>query len=417
MKKVIFFYILFFVSQLLASQTLSEIIALAEPGSKIELPKGVFKGPITINKPLLLVGSGKKSIIENSENGTVITINSPGVTIKNLTIRKSGHQRYSLNSGIKADNASNITIENCNIHETLFGIVFHNIKNSKIINNTIKSYKQKVVDNRGDGIRLWNCDNILIKGNTLFESRDIAINRSNHTKIIKNTLQNGRYGILIDMSQNTSVSLNKIYSNYVGIRCKGAKNIDINNNIIVKTHLSTGIGVMLDGGKNLHVTHNTLTGHAQAIYINSSVAEIGMQRYIEYNKIINNNVALHFYTTIKNNTIRYNNIIGNLEDVVKNIKGGEYFKNDIEENYWDRYIGFDKNGDGISDIPYQVLIYADKLWQFDQHLKFFYATPLLSIVDFLERLAPFSEPVLLLEDTKPRTKPIPITPPTKYLNF
>lgn len=134
-----------------------------------------------------------------------------------------------------------------------------------------------------------------------------------------------------------------------------------------------------------------------------------MQRYIKYNKIINNNVAFHFAATIKNNTIKYNDIIGNLEDVVRDARRGKYYKNDIEMNYWDRYIGFDKNSDGISDMPYQVLIYADKLWQFSPHLKFFYGTPLLSAIDFFERLAPFTSPALLLEDIKPKTKPILIT--------
>ncbi len=399
---------MFFSLQLQANQTLRQIIAQAKAGSKIELPKGVFKGPITIDKPLILTGIGRQSVIEGDRNGTVISIKSSYVTIENLTIRGSGHQRYSLDSGISAYNALHVDIKNCYFDRTLFGVVFHNISNSKIINNSIKSYKEKVVDNRGDGIRLWGSHDNIIAKNHLYESRDISLSRSNHNRVTDNILENGRYGILSDMSSDINITLNKIYSNYAGIRCKGGKNIFISNNQIVKTRLSTGIGIMLEGGKNIHITHNTLTGHAQAFFINSREEEIGMQRFIEYNKIINNNVAFHFYTTIKNNTIKYNNIIGNLEDVVKDIRGGKYHKNDIEMNYWDRYIGFDKNKDGISDIPYQVLIYADKLWQFDHHLKFFYATPVLSIVDFLERLAPFSDPVLLLEDPKPKTKPIPL---------
>jgi len=43
------------------------------------------------------------------------------------------------------------------------------------------------------------------------------------------------------------------------------------------------------------------------------------------------------------------------------MRGGKYYKNDIEMNYWDHYIGFDKNSDGISDIPFQVLIYGDQI--------------------------------------------------------
>jgi len=40
-------------------------------------------------------------------------------------------------------------------------------------------------------------------------------------------------------------------------------------------------------------------------------------------------------------------------------------------------------------------------------MKFFYATPVLSLIDFIERLAPFSEPLLLMRDEKPRISPVP----------
>ncbi len=399
--RVLFIFI-FFHTILLANPTLMDIIAKAKVGSKIELPSGVFQGPITINKPLILTGIGKKSVIQNNNKGTVITITSPDVTISNLTIRGSGHQRYSLDSGIKVIKSSHVVIKNCDFNRTLFGIILQDSFNSKIINNTIKSYKEKVVDNRGDGIRLWGSHNNLISKNRLFHSRDISLNRSNNNTVRNNIIKNSRYGILINMCQDISVVANIINSNYAGIMLKGGKNIKIRNNKIIKTHLATGTGIMIKNGKNIHIAHNTLTGHAQAFYINTSTSEIGMQRFIEYNKIQNNNVAFHFYSIIKNNTIKYNNIIGNLEDVVKDIPKSKYYNNDIKLNFWDKYVGFDRNGDGISDMPYQVLIYADKLWQFDHRLKFFYGTPLLSIVDFIERLAPFSEPSLLLEDNQPK---------------
>ena len=403
--KVIFLPIFLCVT-LFAQESLVDIIKHSLPNSKIELPQGVFKGPIVIDKPITLVGVGKKSIIQNDGKGTVIVIKSPNVVISDITIRGSGHQRYSLDSGIKIKNSSHVVIKNCYLDKTLFGIIMHDTSNSTILNNTIKSYNEKVVDNRGDGIQLWNSNNNQILKNKLLKSRDISINRSNNNTIKNNTIEQSRYGVLLNMSSNTSVFSNKITSNYVGVMIQGGKNLYIKNNTIVKTHLATGTGIMIKGGKNVHITHNTLTGHSQAIYINSRTAEIGMQRYIEHNKILNNNVAFHFYTTIKNNTIKYNNIIGNLEDVVKDIPKSKYYQNDIRQNYWDRYIGFDNNKDGISDIPYQVLIYADKLWQFDHHLKFFYATPLLSIIDFMEKLAPFVEPTLLLEDLKPQISPI-----------
>ena len=409
MRVTLAFFTLFLSISLFSKESLNEIIKQAEPGSKIELPKGVFRGPIIINKPLILEGFKQKSIIKGDGNGTVITILAPHVEIKDITIQDSGKQRYNFDSGIKVENARDITIKNCKIKRTLFGIIFHNTSNSKIINNTITSYKESVVDNRGDGIRLWGSNNNLIANNYLIRSRDLSISRSNNNTVKNNTIKESRYGIMVDMSHDVNITSNKIALNYAGIMVGNGKNINIKDNIIAKTRLSTGIGILLKNGKNLHVSHNLITANSQAFYIDSSPAEIGIQRYIDHNEITRNNSAFHFHSVVKNNIIKNNNIVENLEDVLIDSEGYGKYKNEIEENYWDRYIGFDKDGDGISDMPYKVLIYADKLWEFDQHLKFFYATPLLSIVDFIERLAPFSEPVLLLEDTKPRRKENPDT--------
>ena len=409
MRIILAFFTLLLSVSLFSKANLSEIIKQAEPGSRVELPKGVFRGPIIIDKPLILEGFKQKSIIKGDGNGTVITILSPHVEIKDITIQGSGKQRYNFDSGIKVENARDITIKNCKIKQTLFGIIFHNTSDSKIINNTITSYKERVVDNRGDGIRLWGSNNNLIANNHLIRSRDLSISRSNNNTIKNNVIKESRYGIMVDMSRDVNITSNKIALNYAGIMVGNGKNINIKDNIIAKTRLSTGVGIMLKNGKNIHVSHNLITANSQAFYIDSAPSEIGIQRYIDHNEIIRNNNAFHFHSVVKNNIIKNNNIVENLEDVLIDSEGYGKYKNVIEENYWDRYIGFDKDGDGISDMPYQVLIYADKLWQFDHHLKFFYATPLLSIVDFIERLAPFSEPVLLLEDTKPRREKNPDT--------
>jgi len=401
----IFIIMIFFAGFILAKSQLQEVIDKTPAYSKIELPNGVFQAPIFINKPLILKGS-KYTVIQGNTKGTLLHIKGSNITIENITFKKSGNQRYSLDSAIRIDGSSKIRVKNCKFQEVLFGVIFYDSFDSVIDNSTFKSYKEPIADNRGDSVRLWNCKNITIKDNNISNSRDISINRSQNITIKNNYEKNGRYGILINMSKNVNVERNKILSNYVGIMCEGSSDINITKNNIIKSHLSTGTGIMLSGGKNIHITLNKIKSHAQAIYVSTTLAELGMRRYIEFNDISNNNTAFHFYQTIKNNTIKNNNITNNLDDVVKDVRGGKYFENDIKLNFWDKNKGFDRNEDGISDTPYLVMIYADKLWQFNHKLKLFYGTPLLSIVDFIEKLAPFSEPVLLMKDTSPMITPI-----------
>ena len=95
-------------------------------------------------------------------------------------------------------------------------------------------------------------------------------------------------------------------------------------------------------------------------------------------------------------------MMGNIEDVVNDSKRDRTQDNDIVGNYWDSYTGFDNNGDGIGDTPHKVYRYADQLWLYNNNVKFFYGSPVISLLNFLAKLAPFSKPLFLMEDKKPK---------------
>ena len=52
-----------------------------------------------------------------------------------------------------------------------------------------------------------------------------------------------------------------------------------------------------------------------------------------------------------------------------------------------------------------MLAYADRIWLETPAARFFRNSPVLELLDFLERLAPFSAPALILRDSAPRMKP------------
>lgn len=404
MKKTVFLFFIVGVFGLFAG-ALQDAIDQAAPGAKLSLPAGRFKGPVEISKPLIIEGKGKNTVIEGTGSGSVVHIDASHVTLRNLSIRNSGRQRYRLDSAIVVNRAKDVTVEKCTLQDVLFGIILNDTEESTLRGNTIISYREDVADNRGDGIRLWASHHNLITGNHLKNGRDLSLTRSNHNVIEDNEIQYGRYGVLLQMCHAITLRHNRITANDVGVLCRGSNHVHIEDNTIVKTFLATGTGVMLIGGKELYVQHNTVMKHAQAFYIDATAKNRKMKRFIEHNRIALNNEAFHFHADIANNTIRCNTVDGNLFDVVKDIRSAPIMHNVIALNYWDQYQGFDRDHDGIGDTPYQVLLYADRLWQFAPHLKFFYGTPLLSVVNFIEKVAPFSAPVLLLEDREPKREP------------
>ncbi|MDD3060709.1 MAG: nitrous oxide reductase family maturation protein NosD, partial [Sulfurimonas sp.] len=122
------------------------------------------------------------------------------------------------------------------------------------------------------------------------------------------------------------------------------------------------------------------------------------------NKILYNSEAMHFHSLSEANVIKENVIIGNIEDILNDSRGSRTYENEIVGNYWDNYEGFDTNGDNIGDTPHKVYQYADQLWVYDPNVKFFYGSPVISLLNFLAKLAPFTKPLFLLEDTKPKVR-------------
>ena len=48
------------------------------------------------------------------------------------------------------------------------------------------------------------------------------------------------------------------------------------------------------------------------------------------------------------NTINYNNFVGNTFDISTN---GDLVLNNFDNNYWDKYEGYDLNRNGTGDVP------------------------------------------------------------------
>ncbi len=382
------------------SQSLQSYIDKVKEGSKLELPRGVFKGNIIINKPLMIVGQKGKTVIRGDGNGTVIKIRSSNVMLKNLIIEHSGKEHERVDAGISIKNADFCTIKNCKIRDCLFGIDLQNVHNSKIIGNYITS-KPFPLGIRGDGVRLWYSNDNILRGNHLYKSRDFVIWYSHGNLIEKNIGEYGRYSLHF-MYAGKNIVKNNIYKhNSVGIFFMYSKDTIAEGNMIMSSIGTTGIGIGLKDASNFTIKNNTILYCAKGFYIDRSPFDPTSKNYITGNKILYNSIGMHFHSLSTNNEIKKNIFKGNMENVYDDSGVIHSVMNHWENNYWDDYEGLDKNRDGIGDTPYTLYYYADKMWLLNPNVRFFYGSPVISILNFLYKLAPFSEPVKLLTDPKP----------------
>jgi nitrous oxidase accessory protein len=387
----------------LTANILQETIDNAPLGATLKLSAGIYSGNITINKPITILGKEDGVIIDGGGVGKVITINSSNVILKNLTIKNSGTQMYNLDSAIFINKSKNSEISNCKILNSLYGIDMLMVEDSIISNNFITSYSNDI-SLRGDALKIWHSNNNIISNNTIDKVRDVTLNYSNNNKIVDNLVTNSRFAMSINYSKNNFVKENIFKYNSVSLMLMMAKDTKIINNSMLSSKGAAGIGIMIKGGDQLLFDNNSIKYNANAFYIDSALKETGMKRYILNNDISYNKEALHFHLTIRNNTFSNNSFVGNIDDVVKSAASFETRSNVVEYNYWDRYAGFDTNGDNIGDTSHKMYQYADRLWHYNNKVKFFYASPIMALLNFLAQVAPFIDPILLLEDTKPIVK-------------
>ena len=391
------------ICSILNANLLQEAIDKAPDGSIIKLPKGRYSGSIVINKPITIIGKEDGVIIDGEGNGTVITIGSSFVTLKNLKIVNSGSYSHTLDAAIKVNKAKQCEISDCIIEDCLFGIDLQMTNNSIISNNTITS-KDLDLGLRGDGLRLWYSNDNIVRKNSLIKSRDMVVWYSHGNLIEENYGEYNRYSLHFMYAGKNIVRNNTYTHNSVGIFFMYSKDTIAVGNVIKSSLGATGMGIGLKDVSNFTIKDNTILYNAQGIYIDRSPFEPDSHNWIEDNKVLYNAEALHFHSMSENNIIKNNTIMGNIEDIVNDSRGSKTNENEIEGNFWDNYTGFDRDGDNIGDTPHKVYQYADQLWTYNPSVKFFYASPVISLLNFLAKLAPFSEPVFLLEDKKPKVK-------------
>ncbi len=387
-----------------ANNPLQAAIDAAPSGARLDLPAGVYRGNIVINKPLIIDGKNQQAIIEGDGNGTVVRITSPFVTLTHLTIRHSGAQHERVDAGIAIAKAHHCTITHNRIEDCLFGIDLQQVSESNISGNWITS-KPFELGLRGDGVRLWYSNDNTLSHNTLVKSRDFVVWYSHGNRIENNYGEWGRYSLHFMYAGRNYVHNNTYVHNTVGIFFMYSRDTIATGNVIKNSMGTTGLGIGLKDASNFTLRGNKILYCARGLYIDRSPFQPDTNNTIEENAILYNSEGVHFHSLSLHNVFRNNVLKGNIDTVVNDSYNTKVTENVWNGNYWERYEGFDKDGDGIGDTPYTLHTYADKVWMLNPNVKFFYGSPVISILNFLARLAPLSEPVRLLTDHHPRIHP------------
>ncbi len=388
------------------------LVDAAAEGAVLTPEPGHYAGPVVIDKPLTIDGQGRVTI-DGGGKGTLILLETDGATLKGLTLRNSGNSHNELDSGVQVRGNFNVVKENV-IEDCLFGVDLQQSRNNIVRRNRISS---KAVDLgvRGDAVRLWYSFDNQVTDNEIRGSRDMVVWYSRDNLIARNDARGGRYSLHFMYSQANRVEDNHYEDNTVGIFLMYSDGVIVRNNSIARAQGTTGVGIGFKETSDVTIEGNKVLHCATGLYIDVSPYQPDTTNRIRDNLIAYNGVGIRWLNDWQGNEFTGNRFKGNIVQMV--VEGGKGASRNLwEGNHWDDYEGFDRDRDGVGDTPYELYAYADRLWMDVPPAQFFKGTPMLEVVDFLERLAPFSPPQLMAQDARPRmsadTPPAIARPPS-----
>ncbi|MBI5496698.1 MAG: nitrous oxide reductase family maturation protein NosD [Deltaproteobacteria bacterium] len=368
----------------------------APAGSVLKPPPGRYSGPVLMQKVLTIEGAGVT--IDGGGKGTVFVADVSGATLRGLTFTGSGDSHSTDDACLNLRGNGNTLQENV-FEDCLFGIDLKQANRNAVVGNRIRS-KRVPLGLRGDAIRLWYSKDNRVEGNVVTDSRDVVVWYSDGNIIKGNTGTGSRYSLHFMFAQHNVVVDNRYDNNSVGIYVMYTQGVEIRNNVISRSAGPTGMGIGFKEASSSVVSGNTLIYCAVGISSDLSPDEPDTTIEISDNRIAYNGVGLSIVGNKTGTVIMRNVFEGNIDQVSQS-GGGSAMHNTWKGNYWDDYQGFDRNRDDVGDTPYELYAYTDRIWMEMPVARFFKNAPLMEAIDFLERLAPFSTPDLLVKDEQP----------------
>jgi nitrous oxidase accessory protein len=386
--------------------SISAALEAANSGDRIEVHGGVYEGPLLVEKPVTLTGIDWP-VIDGNSQGTVVKLGAPNTVLSGFIIRNSGASLDEENSGI-AGEASNLVIENNRLEGTLFGIYLREAEGSIIRGNLIQS-KDLELARRGDPIRVWYSNNVLIAENEVEKGRDVVLWYSEHLTVRGNTITDGRYGLHFMYCDDATITDNLLAYNSVGTFMMYSRRLQLIHNTIAYNHGPSGFGIGLKDMDDALVKENLFLANRVGAHLDNSPREVDSLGTYDGNVFAYNDIGVNLMPSVRHNRFSSNSFIENQEQV--DIGGGGMTRENqwtVGEmgNFWSDYAGYDQAGDGFGDEEYRADRLFENLTSRYPILRLFIFSPSSQAVDFAAKAVPFVRPQPKLTDSQPLMSPI-----------
>jgi nitrous oxidase accessory protein len=378
----------------------SELDEAAE-GTALCLAAGDYAGPVVLRSGRALWGP-REAVIRSSGTGTTVRLEGEGAALLGLTVDGSGGRFDLLDAAVHVAGRG-ARVEGVRVHDAVFGILVERASSVLVRANEVVGDATRSLGLRGDGIRLWECTDSVVEDNFLDHGRDMVLWYASRNRIAHNRVEGGRYGAHLMYSHENEVTGNDFIGNVTGLFIMYSRDVAVRRNVFAHSGGAAGIGLGMKESGNLDVRDNLFVDDTLALYVDTSPLWPDDRNVFEGNVFRLNDVAVGFLGRAGGN--RFENNVFRDSQVQVEVSAGNAREAEWRANYFDDYAGYDLDGDGSGDLPYEPCSLTQDLIAAAPSLAFFRGTPALAMAEAIGRIVPLLELRPILRDPAPRMQP------------
>lgn len=384
---------------------LRNAVAASAAGDVLELASGIHYGPIRIERALTLKGEAG-AVIDGQGKGSTIEVTVPDVTIRDLEIRNSGIDNPMYAGVFLQKTAERATVENNRLDNNLVGIYVHGARDSMVRDNTIVGRKDLRLNDRGNGVYVWNAPGTQVIDNDISMGRDgIFTNVSKNNVFRGNRMHNLRFAIHYMYTNDSQVIGNTSIGNHVGLAIMYSDRLQVRDNTSVNDR---DHGLLLNYANMSDIDGNSVYGAAKCVFIYNA-----NKNNFHENRFENCGIGIHFTAGSERNVVNDNAFINN-ETQVKYVSTRSLdWSYKGRGNYWSDNPAFDLNGDGLADTAYRPNDIIDQVvWRYPT-AKLLLNSPAVQVIRWAQSQFPALHPGGVIDSAplmKPPARPGPVDP-------
>ena len=370
---------------------IQKAVEFSKDGDRIFIEPGIYSiYNLIIDKSLEIKGIGYP-ILDASNQGTGITVRAADVIIEGLSVRNIPVSFMVDNAGIRIEKTKNVIIRNNKLDNCFFAIYLSNSDDCIVTGNTVTSHSESE-SYSGNGIHLWKCNRIDVENNIVSGHRDgIYFEFVTNSKILNNLSEkNLRYGLHFMFSEGNSYIRNTFRENGAGVAVMYTKRVEMIENTFENNWGPSAYGLLLKDISRSKIINNKFTKNTIGIYSEGSTEIL-----IRNNSFSENGWAMKMLGNCTDDTIVNNDFYSNTFDISTN---SSVSTNYFNENYWDKYKGYDLNMDGVGDVSYRPVSLFSTLVEQTPEAILLVRSFLVDLIDLTEKIMPAFIPETLVDN-------------------